>query len=61
MDINSIINIALLLIVALYFVYVSIGIKFRVNWQSRFRMVLIATAFTARAGLSLYNCFISYE
>ena len=60
-NINSIVNIALLLLVASYFIYVSLGFKFRVNWQSRIRMVMIAVAFTARASLSLYDCFISYQ
>lgn len=59
--VNSVINCVLLLLVIVYFIYIFIGVKFRLNWQSRLKMVFIGVAFTSRAGLSLYDCFVSFD
>ena len=59
--VNSAMNFIMLLIVAIYFVWVYATSKFRFNWQSRIRMLLIMIAFSLRAFLSFYDCFMSFE
>ena len=48
-------------VVAIYFAYVIMSVKLRLNWQSKIKMALVAIAFTLRASLSVYDCFVSFE